>query len=193
MPPDFAERDASGVANRIAIRAGADRGKTDGLDLVPGGEREAGSIARGQRFGFSAAAIAIHGTDGVKHEARGKQARGGGNSAASWAASGFPANPIELSHYGGAANAMNGAIDTASAGERGVSGIHHGIHRDARNIADQQLQQFAAGKTPFHNDAAWFHDDSVLRRFENGFAPAAPHIHFVFDAFDGRARIMPVD
>src|SRR5437899_2616728 len=65
---DRLQRDLRGFPNRVAVCTRADRRKSDGLDRVLFGKREARPVAGSQQLRLAMPAIAIHGPDGMEHE-----------------------------------------------------------------------------------------------------------------------------
>src|SRR5690242_1206218 len=108
---DGADGDAGGVAQRIAIGAGADRREGNAAQAVFGGDLEAASIRAGQELGLAPAAVAIHRADGMNHMPR-RQLPAAGNLRVAGRA---PAEATTLCEDRRAAGAMNCAIDAAAA------------------------------------------------------------------------------
>ena len=72
----FAEGDAGGGFEGVAVDAGGDAGEGDGAAGVFGGEGEGVAVAGGELFGFAVGAAAPDGADGVDDVLRGQAEAG---------------------------------------------------------------------------------------------------------------------
>ena len=127
--PDFAEGDAGGGFEGVAVDAGGDAGEGDGAAGVVGGEGEGVAVAGGELFGFAAGAAAPDGSDGVDDPAGGKAEAGrdagfaGGTAHAGTDFGDRKARLVEV----GARGAVDGAVHATAAQHPLVRGVDDGI------------------------------------------------------------------
>ena len=124
------ERNRRGLGQRVAIRAGAQRGQGDGAAARLVGQAQARGVGRTQQGGILRRA-AIDRRDGVDDPARRQQARPGDHRAAGGTAADAPA----LRQDARPAGPVDRAVHPAAAGQAAVRGIDQRIGGHARNIA----------------------------------------------------------
>src|SRR6476660_8730752 len=118
-----------GLFARVAVGTGGDRGKGDGADLMFSGEGEGIAVAGSEEGGVGFAAAAHDGAHGVdyifsgKVTGRGDDSLACGQSARELPAANFPA----LLEDAGAAAAVDGAINAATAEKSTVGGVDDGV------------------------------------------------------------------
>jgi hypothetical protein len=112
------------------IDAGTDGGEGDGADVVLLRQFETAPVAAGEKIVFVAIASAPDGTDCVKDPLGGKLEAGCGFRVSGRAAVKFAAGLEKVRTSG----TMDGTVDTATAEQRGVGGIHDGVDLFLRDV-----------------------------------------------------------
>ena len=146
----FADRDGGSVRQRITVHTGTDRRKTDGSHSALFRHREALPVTGSQQFRFAAAAIAVDGADGVKHEFRRQTPRAGGHCFAGGTPALGLADAIQFPHDLLAAGAMDRPIHAASAGQCRVGRVDNRVHRQPGDVALVKDNLASACAHPFH-------------------------------------------
>ena len=134
--PDFAEGDAGGGFEGVAVDAGGDAGEGDGAAGVVGGEGEGVAVAGGELFGFAVGAAAPDGADGVDDPAGGQTKCGcdagftGGTAHAGTDFGDRQARLVEV----GARGPVDGAVHAAAAQHPLVRGVDDGIDGEGGDV-----------------------------------------------------------
>ena len=134
--PDFADGDAGGGFEGVAVDAGGDAGEGDGAAGVGGGEGEGVTVAGGELFGFAVGAAAPDGADGVDDVLRGEAEAGrdagfaGGTAHAGTDFGNRQARLVEV----GARGPVDGAVHAAAAEHPLVRGVDDGIDGEEGDV-----------------------------------------------------------
>ncbi len=123
--------DAGGSVGWKAINAGTDRGEGDGADLVLGCQFKTAAVAGGEFLVFVVVSSAPDGPDGVK-DPLGRKAEAGSSFGFTGSAAIQIAAGVEQFGAGGA---MDGAVDTAAAEQRGVGRVDDDIDVQCGDVA----------------------------------------------------------
>src|SRR5437762_528154 len=134
----FAHRDLRSVVNWIAVDAATDRWKRDRANVVVDRELQARSIARREQLRLAAITAAPHRTDRMNHPLRrqpitARHPRLAGRTSADRSAFG---EQVRTSR------AVNRAVDSAAAEERGVGGVDDGVEGELGDVAAMKLDHF---------------------------------------------------
>src|SRR6202011_5119112 len=131
----FADGDPRGLFDRVAVDAGGDCREGDATEGVLIGELEGVAVARGERVRFAVGAALPNGAHAVDHMT-GFQAIAAGELCLPGV--GAAQGPAFLEQLGAGA-AVDGPVDTATAEERGVGGVHDGVDVEQGDVALDHL------------------------------------------------------
>lgn len=114
---DGAESDGRSLLARVAVHACGDCGEGDRIEAFAGGDGEGGRVAGSKEFGFAVGAAMPDGAHCMNDALYAKVARAGGHRVAGRQAvfEGGGAQGAAVGQNRGAAGAVYGAIDTATA------------------------------------------------------------------------------
>ena len=150
MLGDGFQGDLGGVLHRVTVDTSADGRKAYGARAAFFGKVETGAVAAGKLAGFAVLPAAIDRTNGVENVMGRKGARTSHDGAAGGTSAGPFANLIELAHDGGAAGAVDRAIDAPTSAESGIGGVSDRIDADFGDIADQKAELLSVRKFDLH-------------------------------------------
>ena len=129
------DRDRRRKLDRIAVRAGRDRGKRDGCAPELGRQLDRAPVARREQPRLPCIAAAPDRADGVQHIARRQVAAAGRLHVPGVAA----AKRAALREDPGAAGAVDRSVDTAAAEQRRVRRVDDGVDVLRGDVAEDEL------------------------------------------------------
>ena len=134
----FAYCDGDSLRSRVAINTTTDRREGDGSEVMLFCQPQAGAITRGKQCRFAISALSPHRTDCVDDMFRRKPVAAGDSGFTCRAS----VETVAFFEQLRARGAVDGAVNTAAAEQRGVGCIDDGIHRKCHDI---RLPDFEAG------------------------------------------------